>query len=357
MLIFIGIVPDQTPTEELDEVLQTLSVDKILIEMVPDDVESKLLAVAKEFLFVREWATQRGVKKEYFDWATDVFVSDVLSSDIALVQQATSEALSGTHWKDLNRPGVYDECLKNIFFEIVDRPAFAEKQRMMVQMIHRLSQPKHLKTAVITDVKHLAFFEQAFPDAAFPFRKQQRIFPGEKKMLYKTPYSSLKSRPCLNQYGKNLGDWYFVGRHDVAQIFAITKKNELVLIKKFWPTISEYSFNLPGGLCDKDGEDPLETAQRELVEETGYGGGRWQLLFKKPYAPAISENYSSVYLAEGVERIKDPEQHPLEDIEVFPVSMVPGQNLVCFLREQYKNGITFDPVILALHVIVHGWVE
>src|SRR5574339_440912 len=54
-----------------------------------------------------------------------------------------------------------------------------------------------------------------------------------------------------------------------ANIFALTPREEVVLIQQYRHGVQEVLWEIPGGVVD-DGEDPLEGAQRELLEETGY---------------------------------------------------------------------------------------
>lgn len=54
---------------------------------------------------------------------------------------------------------------------------------------------------------------------------------------------------------------------------------------------------LPAGLRDGDGEDPLETARRELREEAELEAGDWRLLFELTPSAGISDERHVCYLA------------------------------------------------------------
>ena len=54
---------------------------------------------------------------------------------------------------------------------------------------------------------------------------------------------------------------------------------------------------LPAGLCDVDGEDPLEVARRELREEAGLEAGEWVELTSTYSSPGISSELMHFYLA------------------------------------------------------------
>ena len=57
-----------------------------------------------------------------------------------------------------------------------------------------------------------------------------------------------------------------------ANVLALTKNNEAVLVRQYRHGVREMLLELPGGVVDDD-ENPLEGAGRELMEETGYSAG------------------------------------------------------------------------------------
>jgi len=56
---------------------------------------------------------------------------------------------------------------------------------------------------------------------------------------------------------------------EVAVVVALDENGDLILAKQFRPGIEKIVIEFPGGACEK-GETLIESAKRELVEETGY---------------------------------------------------------------------------------------
>jgi 8-oxo-dGTP pyrophosphatase MutT (NUDIX family) len=54
---------------------------------------------------------------------------------------------------------------------------------------------------------------------------------------------------------------------------------------------------LPAGKLDVEGEPPLETAQRELIEETGKAAARWESLGHCFSSPGFTDERMEVFLA------------------------------------------------------------
>lgn len=54
-------------------------------------------------------------------------------------------------------------------------------------------------------------------------------------------------------------------------VLAVTTAGEVLVTRQFRPGPGQFLFELPGGYVDAN-ETPLNAAERELMEETGYGG-------------------------------------------------------------------------------------
>src|SRR5262245_44691561 len=54
-----------------------------------------------------------------------------------------------------------------------------------------------------------------------------------------------------------------------ANVVALTKDREVVMIRQYRHGVQAVLWEIPGGVVEQ-GEDPLVGAKRELLEETGY---------------------------------------------------------------------------------------
>ncbi len=66
-----------------------------------------------------------------------------------------------------------------------------------------------------------------------------------------------------------------VKRSDTAMIIAVTEEGQIIVALQEQPNKAPF-MGLVGGRLD-EGEEPLEAAKRELLEETGYEAAEWQL--------------------------------------------------------------------------------
>ena len=101
-----------------------------------------------------------------------------------------------------------------------------------------------------------------------------------------------------------------------VMIIPMIDKENVLLIREYSAGVDRYELGLPKGKIDA-GEDFLETANRELKEEIGYGAKKLQHLTTLSIAPAYMEHTIEVILAEDLflERLTGDEP---EELDVIP---------------------------------------
>jgi ADP-ribose pyrophosphatase len=84
-------------------------------------------------------------------------------------------------------------------------------------------------------------------------------------------------------------------------IVAIDGEGYVALVRQLREATRSYLLELPAGTAEP-GEEPLETAKRELHEECGLSGGEWHELAAFWTTPGFCRERMHVFAAEGVER-------------------------------------------------------
>lgn len=84
-----------------------------------------------------------------------------------------------------------------------------------------------------------------------------------------SPWLEVIARDVRLSAGSSVETYYAITQPDYAAVLAITPDSRVLLVRQYRPAIERFSLELPAGMVDPN-EDPLETANRELLEETGY---------------------------------------------------------------------------------------
>ena len=154
----------------------------------------------------------------------------------------------------------------------------------------------------------------------------------DQQYLEKNDWVCLRKDSCETPAGVKIEDYYIMELNDVASVVALTKDNEIVLVQEYKHGVQKEVLQIPSGYVD-DGEDALEAAKRELLEETGYGDGNWVSLGKFTGSPGKLNHYYHFFLVTDVEKVSEPKQDAIEDLTV---SLVPFSDV----EEVLKTAVT-----------------
>ncbi len=94
----------------------------------------------------------------------------------------------------------------------------------------------------------------------------------------------------------------------------------VLLVRQYRYAANDVLWELPAGRIDP-GEDELQAARRELVEETGYRASEWQRALFFYSSPGFLDETMAIYVARGLRRGRArPEEDEVIGKRFFPVS-------------------------------------
>jgi 8-oxo-dGTP pyrophosphatase MutT (NUDIX family) len=159
-----------------------------------------------------------------------------------------------------------------------------------------------------------------------------------RSVVYTCPIFKVEERYCRSP-DKDLKTFVCIDTSDWAIVIPQLETSDgtkFVMVRQWRHGAREMSVEFPGGVFEK-GENPLEAAKRELLEETGYGARRIEKLGEYNPNPAIMSNRVHFYVAW---ELQPPIEQNLDDDEYVKVEVKP--------REEVLYGLGKAPYIHAL---------
>lgn len=145
--------------------------------------------------------------------------------------------------------------------------------------------------------------------------------------VLKTPVFDVRRHLCRSPLDGRDKNFTVLYARRWVQVLALTEKREALLVRQFRFGTRQFSLELPGGVLEA-GQSPLEAAQRELREETGYTAETWRPLTAFRPNPAIQDNTAYFFLAEGVRLTGPTDFDENEDLELITVPLADLKALV-----------------------------
>ena len=129
-------------------------------------------------------------------------------------------------------------------------------------------------------------------------------------------------------------------------VLAVDEQERALVLRQYRHPARTRFVELPAGLLDKPGEDPLVAAERELLEEGALEAEEWSHLSTVHSSPGFSDERIEIYLARGLREVPGRGGFVLEHEEAdMTLHWVPVAELV---EAALARRITDGPGLVAL---------
>ncbi|WP_116124702.1 NUDIX domain-containing protein [Lewinella sp. IMCC34183] len=136
---------------------------------------------------------------------------------------------------------------------------------------------------------------------------------------YDNPWIRVEHHEVINPAG-NDGIYGLVRyKNHAVGVVPIDETDHTWLVGQYRYALDAYSWEIPEGGCPV-GTDPLETARRELREETGLVATEWTRLFEFHLSNSVTDEWGVVYTARNL-RQEAPEPEDTEDLRLRRVPL------------------------------------
>ena len=143
----------------------------------------------------------------------------------------------------------------------------------------------------------------------------------ESEYLFTEPWFTVRRETVELPSGVRIPSYYVLEYPEWVNVIAITEEDQFVFVKQYRHGTRRVNFELCAGVCDAEDASPLIAAQRELLEETGYGNGTWEEYMCISPNPSTHTNIVHCFLARNVEKLREPCLESTEDLVVHLLSI------------------------------------
>jgi ADP-ribose pyrophosphatase len=130
-------------------------------------------------------------------------------------------------------------------------------------------------------------------------------------------------------------------------VLALDEQDRVLMIRQYRHPVARQLWEIPAGLRDVSGEALVDTARRELLEETGYAAREWHALIDSYASPGITSERIRIFLARGIETAQSDYEREGEE-KFLRTAWVPlAEAVQAALAGKLHNGATIQGILAA----------
>lgn len=160
--------------------------------------------------------------------------------------------------------------------------------------------------------------------------------------LFKRPWLTARRDEVELPNGVRNPEYYVLEYPNWVNVLAITRDKKFLMIRQYRHGLGKTCFELCAGVCEPRDGDPMVSAKRELLEETGYGRGEWRLWMTVSANASAMNNLTYCYLATDVEPVDTQHLEAMEDLTVHLLTVDEVRQLL--MDDEVKQSLMAAPL-------------
>jgi len=178
-----------------------------------------------------------------------------------------------------------------------------------------------------------------------PLRASEQVFSGRVWDIRRETFE-LGGRPIVREYVDHPG---------AIAVLALDDDERVFLIRQYRHPVRTRDWEIPAGLLDVDGEDPLATAHRELAEEGDLEASDWAVLVDVFTSPGGSDEAIRIYLARGLSATRTAFDREDEEAHMDTRWVDLDECVDAVLARRVQNAVLAVGVLAAHAARARGW--
>lgn len=140
------------------------------------------------------------------------------------------------------------------------------------------------------------------------------------QQIYENPWIALEEHQVINPAGGKgiYGKVHF--KNKAVGVIPVDEHGNTWLVGQYRYTLNEYSWEIPEGGSPLE-SNPLESAKRELKEETGITANKWQQLIHMHTSNSVTDEEVFIFLAEELSFGKNELEETEADLVVKKIPL------------------------------------
>jgi ADP-ribose pyrophosphatase len=172
------------------------------------------------------------------------------------------------------------------------------------------------------------------------------------KTAYRSKWLTVYEDLVVDEEQAAVGTFNRINVDDAATIVPVFEDGSLLMVENYRYAVSTNLLELPGGLVrrnggegeEEEGEQPFDTAKRELLEETGYAPDSMEFINWFYTWPGRATQRNFVFMAKGLKKVKF-DQKP-EEFEHTKVCKVDREQVMQELKNgRIKSAVTISALL------------
>lgn len=168
------------------------------------------------------------------------------------------------------------------------------------------------------------------------------------KNVYENPWIKVEEDKIINPAGNPGIYGKVIFKNKAVGVVPLDNEGNIYLVGQYRYPLDEYSWEIPEGGSPIGEENPLETAKRELKEETGLIAQKWTLLGRIHTSNSVTNEEGFMYLAQELSQA-EAEPEDCEELKTKKIHLTEAVQMV--MDSKITDSISMTAILMTDRIL------